>query len=143
MCSGLLGCRAQPKRSSDVDELVGDLRTRKASQVQLPSEINAAAVIRLQSFFRAAHARRQRLPTPALAHLRQHAFQKCRDELNEHPRTITAARRIVLGILPHALACISALKLAFEVTKDTRSRELRQVGHAGLEEAGAKVVEIK
>lgn len=143
VCSGLPEYQAQPTRSLDIDELVGDRRTRDASRIELPVERNAAAVVRLQSFFSAAHARRRRVSTSPLAHLRQRAFERCLDGINECPPTTASARCIILGVFPHALACISALKFAFEVAKDTYSRELRQVDHAGLEEAGAKVVEIE
>ena len=101
------------------------------------------AVLYLQQVFRRTQALRKRAIYPGLSFFVEGIFKECLQEVDNIRWSRRRYRLIFLGPLPHALACLDALKMQFEVMKAAAAKRLMDAPHHDLEKRGKEVVAIQ
>ncbi|PSR76849.1 hypothetical protein PHLCEN_2v8163 [Hermanssonia centrifuga] len=100
------------------------------------------AARRIQAFFIDIRRRQRHAIIPALASLRASYFQLCLKLSRSRTWESTVDRVVFLSLWPHALACLEAMRMQFQLMKDRASNRLQHASHQDLEELGANTAKI-
>ncbi len=101
------------------------------------------AARRIQAFFIDILRRQRHAIIPALASLRASYFQLCLKQSRSRTWESTVDRVVFLALWPHALACLEAMRMQFQLMKDRASNRLQHASHQDLEDLGANTAKIQ